>query len=166
MLYEELGLQYEFYDPNPVNDNREHNDCLIRAFTKLVDKPWSKVYSELYKIGKKNGFMVNSNQTALDYAVKNGLDYCDDFCDDGSMFIAEFLSKIKNRNIACIIANSHHAFYFKDNIIYDTVDPKSGGEIDKKTKLLVDAEICEFVEYYIASSEDSDKILEILEEGE
>lgn len=163
MLYEELGLKFEYYNSNPIDDNRKHNDCVINAFSKLLNKSWDEVYDGLCEIGRKDKSMINSNQVILDYANHNDLDYCDDFVDDCTMFVAEFLSKIKDKNIECIASNQYHAFYFKDNTIYDVVNIDDNGNIAKSSRLTIDSNICDLLSFYIASEEDSEKILEIIE---
>jgi len=163
MLYEEIGLHYEYYNPNLFIDNRDHNDCIIRAFTKLVNKSWNEVFDDLYKIGKSIGFMMNSNQTIYDYATANDFIYCDDFHGLGTMMIGNFLSKIKNQRIECIVATYDHSFYFADNTIYDDGSVEESGIISDESKLILDSHLCDLVQWFIASNDNFSKISKILD---
>lgn len=48
------------YNPNPRGNSRA-GDCVIRGITKLTDKPWEDVYTELSVYGYSFGDWGNSN---------------------------------------------------------------------------------------------------------
>lgn len=67
---------FEFYNPNPKQryrkDGTPYNwtecDCVVRAFSKVLDLSWKKTYEMMCKVGMDNYTMPNSDK-AIDVAA-------------------------------------------------------------------------------------------------
>ena len=72
-----MNKVFEFYNPNPKQrfhkDGKPYNwtecDCVVRAFSKVLDLSWKKAYEMMCKIGMDNYTMPNSDK-AIDVAAK------------------------------------------------------------------------------------------------
>ena len=68
---------FQFYNPNPLQKFHKNGtpvrwsecDCVVRAFSKVLDLPWKKTYEMMCKIGMDNYTMPNSPK-AIDVAAK------------------------------------------------------------------------------------------------
>ena len=58
------------YNPNPVG--KSTGDCVIRALTKALNKPWDQVYIELCVEGYILGDMPSSNSVWSAYLKHHG----------------------------------------------------------------------------------------------
>lgn len=61
---------YVFYNPNP--EGKSVGDCVVRAISKLLNKPWEQVYIELCLQGFMSGDMPSSNSVWITYLKNKG----------------------------------------------------------------------------------------------
>lgn len=113
-----------FENPNPVNNLV--GDCVIRAISIAMDKPWEETYDELCRQGGLMYDMPSSNEVWSEYLKQNGFkkkvlpNTCPscytirDFCIDHPF--GEYL-----------VATGSHLVAVIDGNYYDTWD--SGNEI-------------------------------------
>ena len=61
---------YKEYNPNPLGI--QGNDCVVRALTKVLDKPWDQVYVDLCLQGFGMAVMPSSNIVHKAYLEQYG----------------------------------------------------------------------------------------------
>ena len=102
---------YKEYNPNPCG--KSVGDCVIRAITKILDKPWREVYTGLALEGLKLCDMPSSNTVWAHYLVDRGyLPYTADF------ETAEAFARTHPKG-KYILATGTHAIALEDGDIYD-----------------------------------------------
>jgi len=63
--------RYVYYEPNEKAHKRGNNDCVIRAFTKALNKPWLEVFDGLVAIARKKQYIINSKPVYVKYLKDN-----------------------------------------------------------------------------------------------
>lgn len=112
-----------FLNENP-NGNIE-GDCVVRAVSTLLDKPWDDVYDDLCELGKKYKMMPNSKKVYTKYIESHGFvkhkqprkydntKYTgEEFCDhlsvnNGDGSFGKVLAHIGGHHVVCIEPTNH-----------------------------------------------------------
>ncbi len=112
------------YNPNPCG--RIVGDCVVRAISKALDKPWNDVYTGITLDGYILCDMPSANHVWGAYLKRNGWrrHLIPDDCPDGYT-VADFAAD--NPEGVYILAISGHAVAVCDGDWYDTFD--SGAEL-------------------------------------
>lgn len=113
-----------YENPNPVNNLV--GDCVIRAISIVMDKPWEETYDEVCKQGAEMYDMPSSNQVWAEYLKKEGFvrRILPDTC-PSCYTIKDFCYDYPNGEY--ILATGSHLVAVIDGDYYDTWD--SGNEI-------------------------------------
>lgn len=67
--------RYKYYQPNKKDLKDQYGDCVIRALTKVLDKPWAEVFSDLVPIALEFQCMPNHKNSYETYLKANGFEY-------------------------------------------------------------------------------------------
>lgn len=112
------------FNPNPKR--KLVGDCVIRAISKVTNKPWDDVYMDVVLQGFMMRDMPSSNDVWGTYLFNNGFTrhIVPDTC-PSCYTIANFCSD--NPTMTGILATGTHVVAIKDGDYYDTWD--SGNEI-------------------------------------
>ena len=97
---------FHFYNAN--YKNRIAGDCVIRAISTAMNKPWEVVFREMADLGLKKGYMPNDDQIIALYLENNGwIKHKQPRKDDNTKYTGkEFCELIKNKNINLYILYS------------------------------------------------------------
>lgn len=102
---------YREYNPNPCG--KWVGDCVVRALTKILDKNWREVYTELCFEGLTMCDMPSSNTVWGKYIVDKGyLPYTSD------LITAEQFAEQHPKG-KYLLATGSHAIALIDGVIYD-----------------------------------------------
>lgn len=113
-----------YCNPNPKN--KLVGDCVIRAISILLDKPWLKTYDDIVDFGRSMYDMPSSNEVWTEYLYANNFtrkiipDSCPmcytvrDFCED-------------HKHGEYLLATGTHVITVINGNYYDTWD--SGNEV-------------------------------------
>ena len=115
---------YIFYNPNP--EGKSVGDCVVRAITKLLNKTWEQVYTELCLQGFISGDMPSSNSVWITYLKNKGYKkyLIPDSCPD-CYTVADFAAD--NPIGTFLLGTGEHVVIAIDGNYYDSWD--SGKEI-------------------------------------
>ena len=107
------------YNPNPLNLRTD--DCVIRALTKALDKPWEEVYIDLCLKGLEMGDWGNNNAIWDEYLRDNGFkrEIVNNTCPD-CYTIEDFCSD--NPIGVYVLGTGTHAVAVKDGSYFDLYD--------------------------------------------
>ena len=61
---------FHFYNANPKN--KLTTDCVIRAISTAMERPYNEVYEELFRFSLKCGYMLNDNKCYEKYLEAKG----------------------------------------------------------------------------------------------
>lgn len=107
---------FRYENANPFS-NRV-GDCVVRAISKAMGKPWEEVYIELSIQGYLMGDIMNANAVWDKYLRNNGFTRSAVQCDCSS--IAEFAEA--HPQGAFVVGTGTHATALIDGAIYDIWD--------------------------------------------
>ena len=108
---------FEYYNPNPQQKNV--GDCVIRALTKALNRPWEDVYTELVIQGLSMADLPSSNAVWSKYLINNGFTryILPNNCPD-CYTVEDFATDNK---IGCyVLATGSHAVCVDNGVIYDS----------------------------------------------
>ena len=105
-----------------INANPAHKrvgDCVIRAISVATGKPWMEVYDELYRVGRREFDMMNSNNVWGLYLYRLGFEpfILPDYCPE-CLTVEEFTRIFPEGTY--IIGTGNHAVAIIDGDYYDT----------------------------------------------
>ena len=115
----EVIVMYIPYNPNPIN--KRTDDCVVRALSKALNKPWEEVYIDLCLKGLEMCDWGNNNAVWDEYLRDKGFkretipDTCpncytlNDFCKD-------------NPTGDYVVCTGNHTIFVSDGNIYDSWD--------------------------------------------
>lgn len=110
-------MMYKEYNPNPCG--KWVGDCVVRALTKVLDKTWEEVYTELCFVGLTMCDMPSSNTVWGRYLVDNGyLPYTSE------LVTAEQFARLHPKG-KYLLATGSHAIALIDGTIYDAWNSSS-----------------------------------------
>lgn len=114
---------FKLYNANP--SNKRVGDCVIRAISKALDKPWEEVYVNLCIKGFMLSDLPSSNAVWGAFLKQNGFrrDVVSDECHE-CYTVADFCREHPDGTY--VIGTGSHAVTVKDGCYYDTWD--SGNE--------------------------------------
>ena len=117
---------YVKYNPHPFGSNFRTGDCVIRALTKLLDKPWDQVYVDLSLQGWGMGLLPSNNAVHQSYLSQYGysIHSIPDDCPN-CITVREFSRKFSNGKY--VLATGDHVVALINGDYYDSFD--SGDEI-------------------------------------
>ena len=67
--------RFNYYQPNSKDIKDEYGDCVIRCFTKVLNKTWVEVYDELIPYGREMQCMPNCRPCYEKYLADKGFTY-------------------------------------------------------------------------------------------
>lgn len=105
---------YQYYNANP--QNRQIDDCVVRALSLLSGETWRDMYAELSYLAKKEGYMIDNVEFVenyLDSKYKRECHY--------SKTLGEFVNEFPKGKYAVTMDN--HITAVVDGIVLDTFDP-------------------------------------------
>lgn len=107
---------YQYYNANAAN--KFEDDCVIRAISCATGKSWDYVYDYLSDLAQYEGTLLDKREFVINYLDKtfhrlNGI--------YGT--IGEVSAMFPNSTL--IISTSGHLTCSKQNILYDTFDPRN-----------------------------------------
>lgn len=110
-----LGLRAEEFQPNPKRDEKNTNDCIIRAFCKFLNKDWDYVFNGLSSIAFEEKQIFNHPNVITKYANKYNFTYTRVL--GNTTTAGEFMYNHKFGKY--IIGIPRHAFAYIDGVVYD-----------------------------------------------
>ncbi len=112
---------------NPNTQKKLVDDCVIRALSIILDKPWEFIYDELSDLGREMYEPSISNNVWTRYLLDNGFirKVIPDTCPDNCYAIWQFTYDHPEGEY--ILATGSHVVAVIDGDYYDTWD--SGNEI-------------------------------------
>ena len=115
-------MGYKYYQPNKKDIKDEYGDCVIRAFTKALDKSWIEVFDELVPVAREVQTMPNNRPAYEKYLQLNGLVYHGVSNKKGTTrpTVEKFAKEHKTGRYVLRIAN--HLVACVDGVYYDTWD--------------------------------------------
>lgn len=118
-------MAYIFENPNPCN-NRV-GDCVIRAISLAMDRPWKEVYTDLAVYGYMLCDMPSSNAVWGLYLKDKGFvrGLINDTCPDGCYTVRDFCSDFPKGTF--ILGTGTHVICVKNGSYLDSWD--SGDEV-------------------------------------
>ena len=114
--------RYKYYQPNKKDLKDTYGDCVIRAFTKVLEKDWIEVFDDLVLIAREFQCMPNQKKAYEQYLINNGFEYIGISNKKGSKrpTVDSFTKQNKAGTYILIVAN--HIVPCVDGIYYDTWD--------------------------------------------
>ena len=115
-------MGYKYYQPNKKDIKDEYGDCVIRAFTKVLDMEWVAVFDEMVPVAREVQTMPNNRPAYEKYLQMKGLMYKGISNKKGTTrpTVKEFASKHKTGRYVLRVAN--HLVACVDGVYYDTWD--------------------------------------------
>lgn len=114
-----MKMKYKYFNNNPLGKNA--GDCVIRAISNALNKPWGTIYIDLCVKGYSMGDMPNSNSVWSEYLIEHGFkrNIIPNKCPN-CYTVADFAT---DNNVGrYVVATGTHAICVKDGIIYDSWD--------------------------------------------
>ena len=123
-LEDKYDLKFEYYNPHPNKKcTRDLNDCYIRAFCKVLNFPYEKVYNDLYNIAKDGYLQMNDSFVINTYCTRYGIQYYY----PASGLIFQFMQSHKKG--IYMIQTKRHIVAYINGTLYDTkIDDKIGND--------------------------------------
>ena len=117
--YKEKLIMYVPFNPNPINLRTD--DCVVRAISKAMDKPWEEVYIDLCLKGLEMCDWGNANAVWDDYLKHNGFkrEIVPDTCPD-CYAVSDFC--VDNPTGTYILGTGSHVVAVVDGSYYDSWD--------------------------------------------
>ena len=113
ITYKELNL-------NPKN--KRTCDCVIRAITLATGKPYVEVYTDLFNLSLKTGYMINDKKTYIKYMEKLGfVKMKQPRHSDNTKYLIKDLDKVIGNKTA-IVSCAHHLTTIKGGECVDIWD--------------------------------------------
>ena len=114
-------LTFHYYNANPKG--KITTDCVFRAISTAMDKPWKDVMMEMTELACKYGYVPTDTVCINKYLKKNGWIKCKQpRWDNGSKFTGkEFCFSVKQSPVVVTIGY-HHVSCVKNGKIWDTWD--------------------------------------------
>ena len=113
---------YTYYQPNKKDLKDDYGNCVIRAFTKVLNKEWMQVFEELLPIVREFQCMPDEKTCYEKYLKSNGFAYHGISNKAGSKrpTVDSFAKEHKQGCFFLILAN--HVVAVVDGIYFDTWD--------------------------------------------
>lgn len=111
---------YQYYQPNKKDIKDEYGDCVIRAFTKALDKDWLEVFDELIPYARETQTMPNNKPAYEKYLADKGFKWYGIKVAKGKKRpTAESFCK-EHKTGTYILRQAHHLVTVVDGKYYDT----------------------------------------------
>lgn len=113
---------YKYYQPNQKDLKDEYGDCVIRSFTKAMNKPWHEVFDELVPIARECQCMPNQRTAYEIYLANQGFKYVGISNKKGTKrpTVQSFAKEHKSGTYVLRLA--HHLVTCIDGTYFDTWD--------------------------------------------
>lgn len=116
---------FKYHNQNP---NQIHTtDCVFRALSLAMDKPWETVYDELCELGRKMRMPPNQKQVFIKYLIQNGwVKKKQPKKEDGKKYTGgEMASKVKRSRVIIASIGCNHISVIKEKQVWDIWDCSS-----------------------------------------
>lgn len=113
---------FVYYQPNLKDLKDTFGDCVIRALTKVFNKPWKEMYDELVPIARELQCMPNQKNCYEKYLLDNGFQYFGISNKKGTKRPTIKKFALTNKSGIFIVNVANHVCCIIDGKYYDTWD--------------------------------------------
>lgn len=113
-------IEYSKFNINPKG--KKTGDCVVRAIAVALDRDYVEVYTELFELSLKTGYILNDKRVEEKFLALNGfIKHKQPKKVDGKKYLIGELDRICRKSVV-VVSCAHHLTVVKNGVLLDTWD--------------------------------------------
>ena len=113
-------IEYSKFNINPKG--KKTGDCVVRAIAVALDRDYVEVYTELFELSLKTGYILNDKRVEEKFLALNGfIKHKQPKKADGKKYLIGELDRICRKSVV-VVSCAHHLTVVKNGVLLDTWD--------------------------------------------